>query len=57
MQRWSCEPTELCNCVTGTLQELTLILLTWRIGWATKNANRRQTGFNLSFKGLKCIFI
>jgi len=31
---------------------LTLILLTWRIGWAT-NASRWQMGFNLVFKGLK----
>ena len=31
---------------------LTLILLTWRIWWATINASRWQVGFNLVFKGL-----
>jgi len=31
---------------------LTLILLTWRIWWASSNANRWQMGFNLAFKGL-----
>jgi hypothetical protein len=31
---------------------LTLILLTWRIGWAPKNASKRQIGFNWAFKGL-----
>jgi hypothetical protein len=31
---------------------LTLILLTWRIGWAPNNANRWQMVFNLTFKGL-----
>jgi len=31
---------------------LTLILLTWRIGWAPNNASRWQMGFNLAFKGL-----
>jgi len=32
---------------------LTLILLTWEIGWAPNNAKRWQMGFNLAFKGLK----
>jgi len=32
---------------------LTLILLTWRIRWAPKNASRWQMGFNSAFKGLK----
>ena len=31
---------------------LTLILLTWRIGWAPNNASRWQMGFNSAFKGL-----
>jgi hypothetical protein len=31
---------------------LTLILLTWNIGWAPTNASKWQVGFNLSFKGL-----
>ena len=34
---------------------LTLILLTWRIWWAPKNANKRQMGFNWAFKGLICL--
>ena len=32
---------------------LTLILLTCRIGWAPNNANKWQMGFNSAFKGLK----
>jgi hypothetical protein len=31
---------------------LTLILLTWSIGWAPNNASRWQMGFNSMFKGL-----
>ena len=31
---------------------LTLILLTWSIGWAPNNASRWQMGFNMVFKGL-----
>jgi hypothetical protein len=31
---------------------LTLILLMWRIGWASNNASRCQMGFNQAFKGL-----
>ena len=31
---------------------LTLILLTWRIGWALNNASKWQMGFNLAFKRL-----
>jgi len=46
--------TILSNVFTGmflTLR-LTLILLTWRIWWASNNASRWQMGFNLAFKGL-----
>ena len=32
---------------------LTLILLTWRIGWVPNNASRWQMGFNSAFKGLR----
>jgi len=32
---------------------LTLILLTWRIGWAPSNASKWQMGFNSAFKGLR----
>ena len=32
---------------------LTLILLTWRIGWTPNNASRWQMGFNLASKWLK----
>ena len=31
---------------------LTLILLTWRIGWVPKNASKWSKGFNSAFKGL-----
>jgi len=30
---------------------LTLILLMWKIGWASNNASRWQMGFNSAFKG------
>jgi hypothetical protein len=32
---------------------LTLILLTWKIGWAPNNARKWQMGFNLAFKWFK----
>ena len=35
------------------LLSLTLILLTWKIGWAPNNASKWQMGFNLAFKGLR----
>ena len=43
-----------CSVNNGVclLYKLILILLTWRIWWAPKNASRWQTGFNSSFKGL-----
>jgi len=31
---------------------VTLILLTWRIGRVPKNASKWQTGFNSEFKGV-----
>jgi len=34
------------------LSSLTLILLTWRIWWASNNASKWQMGFNSMFKGL-----
>ena len=34
------------------LATLTLILLTWRIRWAPRNASKWQMGFNLAFKML-----
>jgi len=34
------------------MNELTIILLTWRIRWATNNASRWQMGFNLVLKSL-----
>ena len=37
---------------TNSWIHLTLILLTWRIWWASNNASRWQKGFNLAFKGL-----
>jgi hypothetical protein len=33
-------------------RDLTLILLTWVIGWAPNNARKWQMGFILAFKGL-----
>jgi hypothetical protein len=37
---------------TVLFSSLTLILLTWRIWWAPKNASRWQMEFNSAFKGL-----
>jgi hypothetical protein len=38
--------------LTGTRAMLTLILPTWRKGWASNNASNWQVGFNSAFKGL-----
>ena len=48
------------RCYSG--KALTLILLTWGIGWALNNVSRLQMGFNLAFKGLSisysmCAFV
>ena len=37
---------------TRPRDRLTLILLNWKIRWATNNASRWQKGFNSAFKGL-----
>jgi len=34
------------------VNDLTLILLTWRKWWAPNNASKQQMGFNSAFKGL-----
>jgi hypothetical protein len=39
--------------VFSLFSSLTLILLTWRIWWASNNASRWQMEFNSVFKGLK----
>jgi hypothetical protein len=52
--------SDLCSCMSAMLcclgWHLTLILLTWSIGWAPNNASKWQMGFNSAFKGLtlKC---
>jgi len=38
-----------------TGESLTLILLTWRIGWDPTNASKWQMGFNSAFRGLKAV--
>jgi hypothetical protein len=45
----SCTPND--NDVQDAV--LTLILLTWEIRWAPKNASKWQMGFNSVFKGLR----
>ena len=44
----------VCVCVCSSLRvnDLTLILLTWRKWWAPNNASKQQMGFNSAFKGL-----
>jgi hypothetical protein len=59
----SFSPRLTCMEITSTLWNLsfpqqrywilTLILLTWRIGWAPNNARRWEMGYNSEFKGLK----
>jgi len=39
------------------VNNLTLILLTWRKWWAPNNASKQQMGFNSMFKGLICASI
>ena len=38
------------------IRYLTLILLTWRIWWASNNAGRWQMRFNSAFKGIISVF-
>jgi len=45
------------NLVKSFKFTLTLILLTWRIWWASNNASSWQMGFNWAFKGLKYTII
>ena len=40
-----------------TAEELNLIMLKWRIWWASNNANRWQMGFNSAFKWLRSTVI
>jgi hypothetical protein len=40
---------------TLRVNDLTLILLTWRKWLAPNNASKQQMGFNSAFKGLKLL--
>jgi len=40
------------ECVSFPCMVLTLILLTWKIGWAHNNASKWQMGYNSTFNGL-----
>jgi len=44
----------ICDISSLRVNDLTLILLTWRKWWAPNNASKQQMGFNSAFKGLKC---
>jgi len=44
--------TETSHTSVAATVRLTLILLTWRIGWAPNNASKWQMRFNSAFKGL-----
>jgi hypothetical protein len=48
------KPLSLLRTFLG-FAPLTLILLTWRIWCTPNNASRWQMGFNLEFKGLRCM--
>jgi len=41
------------NISSLRVNDLTLILLTWRKWWAPNKASKQQTGFNSAFKGLR----
>ena len=54
--------TYCCSCLEFMLlsifpHSLTLILLMWRIWWASNNSSRWQIGFNSAFKGLKQVAV
>jgi hypothetical protein len=42
-----------CHLFGPLKDAFTLILLTWRIWWASNNSSRWQIGFNSAFKGLR----
>ena len=42
----------ICPVTFLLLLTLTLILLTWKIGWPPNNVSRWETGYNSAFKGL-----
>ena len=44
------------NISSLRINDLTLILLTWRKWWAPNNASKQQIGFNSAFKGLNIGF-
>jgi len=61
-RRWTPYASQTCdnqtkdqkvNCPCKSRKHITLILLTWNIGWAPNNASKWQMGFNSAFKGLK----
>jgi len=53
LQQWLHERASMLrNTHIACIVYLTLILLTWRIWWATNNASKWQIGFNWVFKGL-----
>jgi hypothetical protein len=49
---WRNENSARNRRIFSLLSTLTLILLTWSIGWAPNNVSKWQMGFNLAFKGL-----
>ena len=46
-----------CMCCICSDAHLTLVVLMWRIWWASNNVCKWQMGFNSAFKGLNCAFI
>jgi len=51
-----CSFSPLC-CFFYVHFVLTLILLTWNIGWVPNNASKWQMGFNWAFKELICTVV
>jgi hypothetical protein len=49
--------TSIYDISSLRVNDLILILLTWRIWWAPNNASRWQMGFNWVFKGLTLILL
>ena len=43
------------DIISLRVNDLTLILLTWRKWWAPNNASKQQMGFSSAFKGLRAL--
>ena len=56
LRRWAAE-AYIYDISSLMVNDLTLILLTWRKWWVPNNASKEQMGFNSGFKGLNEVTI